>query len=83
MLTLPSSHWTNSLFSGSSSTTHPLTKAAWGSLSQTYFLPEKSSPSIPLTMSACFRMSSVLMKDGANVVEPGKELFCPGRIGIG
>jgi hypothetical protein len=33
-------------------------------------LPEKSfSPSIPFTMSEWFRMSSVLMNDGANVLE--------------
>jgi hypothetical protein len=51
---------------------HPLTKATCGSLSHTYRLPEKSfSPSIPLTTSEGFRISSVLIKDGAKVFDDG------------
>lgn len=58
--------------SPSSSTTHPRTKAVCGSFTHTYRLPEKSfSPSIPCTASAPDRISSDVIKDGANVVELG------------
>lgn len=55
-----------------SSTTHPLTKAVWGSLSQTYLFPEKSfSPSMPSTTSDLCLISSLLMKEGAKVLDCG------------
>src|ERR1700750_7725 len=76
-LTLPSSHCTNSLSPSSSSTTHPRTNARAGSLSQTYFLPEKSfSPSIPLTLGSLLCISSELMKVGAKVAVTGALLLC-------
>lgn len=54
----------------SSSTIHPLTKAVFASLIQTYRFPEKSfSPSIPLTASTLGRIELDCMKAGANVLE--------------
>lgn len=79
-LTLPSSHWTSIRLPPTSSTTQPLTNAFCGSLSQTYRLPEKSfSPSMPLTASTLCLISSVLMKDGAKVVEVGVAPLEPSR----
>lgn len=80
-LTLPSSHCTSNLWPLSSSTIQPLTKAACGSLSQTYRLPEKSfSPSMPLTASWSMCDSSVLMNEGAKVfeLEEGVPALCAG-----
>jgi hypothetical protein len=49
-----------------------LTKAVVGSFNHTYLFPEKSfSPSILVSLSGSRLVSSVLMKEGANVVEVG------------
>jgi hypothetical protein len=74
--TLPSSHCTKIRLPSSSSTIQPFTKAVAGSFNHTYLFPEKSfSPSIPVSLSESRLASSVLMNEGANVLDVGPTGF--------